>query len=311
MKRRALIVRLYAAARLSAICIANGLRGARSCARRNRLHQLRLWVSFTTQTVRDLASIFFHEIVPDPYEAKPPDASCTVLFVPGYSMTANGASPLLSNIAAAGCQVVACAERMRFKNVRAITRWVYEQVSAIRASGRKPILLGYSMGGDIAQRVAGKMGVDAISLSTPIMSQHTFFAALDLILRGRVSSRKTFREGIGTSLSEAFSFHIPRPDREGHVTIKGVYSHFAVNNPDVVQAIVGRIEKLAAQTPAVRDGPRVCLVFQGGPGQWAEWAAPGAQPVFADWDGRRKVNKQSKERIERWKRWQTNNRRGS
>lgn len=146
MKRRALIVRLYAAARLSAICIANGLRGARSCARRDRLHQLRLWASFTTQTVRDLASIFFHEIVPDPYEAKPPDASCTVLFVPGYSMTANGASPLLSNIAAAGCQVAACAERMRFKNVRAITRWVYEQVSAIRASGRKPILLGRARG---------------------------------------------------------------------------------------------------------------------------------------------------------------------
>ena len=310
MKRRSLIGRLYAAARLSAVCIANGLRGGRYCARREKLHQLRLWVSFTKQTVRDLASIFFHEIVPDPYESTPPAASCTVLFVPGYSMTANGASPLLSNIAATGCQVATCAARMRFKNVRSITRWVYEQVTIIRASGRKPILLGYSMGGDIAQRVAGKMGVDAISLSTPIMSQHTFFAALDLILRGRVSSRKTFREGIGTSLSETFSFHIPRPDREGHVTIKGVYSHFAVNNPEVIQAVVSRIEKLAAKSPNGIDGPRVSLIFRGGLAQWAEWAAPGTQPLFTEWD-RRKVNKVGKERKERWKRWQTSNHRGS
>jgi len=97
MRRRSLISRFYAAARLSAICIANGLNGARYCARREKLHQLRLWASFSKQTVRDLASIFFHEIVPDPYESKSPAAICTVLFVPGYSMTANGASPLLEN----------------------------------------------------------------------------------------------------------------------------------------------------------------------------------------------------------------------
>jgi len=93
MKRRSLIHRLYEAAQLSAICIANGLSGARHYAHQEKMHQFRLWVSYSKQTVRDLASIFFHEIVPDPYESKSLATSCTVLFVPGYSMTANGASP--------------------------------------------------------------------------------------------------------------------------------------------------------------------------------------------------------------------------
>ena len=278
MKRRSLISRLYGAARLSAICITNGLSGARYCAHKERLHQIHLWASFSKQTIRDLASIFFHEIVPDPYELKSTAEKCTVLFIPGYSMTANGASPLLSNICGAGCQIAKCEQRMWFKNVRKITKWAYEQVAMIRASGQEPILLGYSMGGDIAQHVASKMDVDAISLSTPIMSQHTFFAALDLILRGRVSSRKTFRGAYGSSLSEAFSFHIPRPDREDHVTIKGVYSHFGVNNPEVIQAVVDRIEKLAAKRPGAVNTPRVRFVFRHVPAQWAEWATPESEP---------------------------------
>ena len=267
MTRRSLIGRLFQEARLSVICIANGLSGARYCARKEKLQQIRLWTSFVKHTIRDLASILFHEIVPDPYEPKSTAAKCTVLFVPGYCMTANGASPLLSNICGTGCQIAKCKKRMWFKNVRYITRWTYEQLAMIRASGQKPILVGYSMGGDIVQHVASKMGVDAISLSTPIMSQHTFFAALDMIFRGRVSSRKTFRNGYGTSLAETFSFHIPRPDREGHVTLKGVYSHFAVNNPDVIQAILSRIEKLSAKTPNDMDAPRVCFVLNCVPAQ--------------------------------------------
>ncbi len=259
---------------MSIICIANGVRGARYCARKEKQHQIRLWTSFSKQTIRDLASIFFHELVPDPYEPQPTAAKYTVLFVPGYSMTANGASPLLSNLCAAGFQIAKCEERLWFKNVRKITRWTHEQVALIRASGQTPILLGYSMGGDIAQHVAGKMGVDALSLSTPIMSQNTFFAALNLILRGTVSSRKTYRGGHGTSLSESFSFHIPRPDREGHVAIKGLYSHFGVNNPEVIQAVVARIKKLAKETPhcAIHGHQRFCFVYSGISADWEELA---------------------------------------
>jgi hypothetical protein len=227
-----------------------------------------------------LASILFHEIIPDPYEMRSPAKNFAVLFIPGYSMTANGASPLLANISRIGCQIVRCKERMWFKNVRKISRWANEQTAIIRASGLKPILLGYSMGGDIAQRVGYKMGVDAISLSTPIMSQHTFFAALDLILRGRVSARKTVRNGYGTSFSEAFSFHIPRPDREGHIITKGVYSHFCVNNPEIVKTVVGRIEKIMEESLAAIDAPRVSFVFRSIPAERDEWAASISRPSF-------------------------------
>jgi pimeloyl-ACP methyl ester carboxylesterase len=262
MKKRPVVSRLSQAARLSVICIANGLRGARDCAHKDNVPRSRFWLSFAKQTIRDLASIIFHEFVPDPYEPKPTRSECTILFLPGYSMTANGASPLLSYLAGTGFQIVTCTERMRFNNVRRITRWAYDQVAVIRARKQKAILLGYSMGGDIAQRVAGKMGVDAVSLSTPIMSQYTFFAALDLILRGSISCRKTFRGAYGTSLSEAFSFHIPRPEQEGHVTIKGVYSHFGVNNPDVIQAVAGRLKTLAEEPRCASDslGSVTCLV---------------------------------------------------
>ena len=280
MKKRSLVGRWFEAWRRSAVCIANGLSGAKHCARKYKLRQFHLWLSFSKQTIRDLASIFFHEIVPDPYEMREPAKNFAVLFIPGYSMTANGASPLLANISRAGCQIVKCKERMWFKNVRKISRWANKQTTIIRASGLKPILLGYSMGGDIAQRVGYKMGVDAISLSTPIMSQHTFFAALDLILRGRVSSRKTFRNGYGTSLSEAFSFHIPRPDREGHIITKGVYSHFCVNNPDIVKTVVGRIEKIMEESLAAIDAPRVSFVFRSIPAERDEWAASISSPSF-------------------------------
>jgi pimeloyl-ACP methyl ester carboxylesterase len=261
IRKRPLVSRLSQAARLSAICIANGLRGAAHCAHKDDIPRSRLWFSFAKQTIRDLASIVFHEVVPDPYEPKPTRSGCTILFLPGYSMTANGASPLLSYLAGAGFQIVTCAERMRFNNVRRITRWAYDQVAAIRARKQTPILLGYSMGGDIAQRVAGKMGADAVSLSTPIMSQYTFFAALDLILRGRISSRKTFRGAYGTSLSEAFSFHIPRPDQEEHVTLKGVYSHFGVNNPDVIHAVAQRLKTLVGEPRCASDALRPVTCF--------------------------------------------------
>ena len=46
--------------------------------------------------------LLFHELVPDLYTSRPKPAECTVLFLPGYSMTANGASPLMANICAAG-----------------------------------------------------------------------------------------------------------------------------------------------------------------------------------------------------------------
>jgi pimeloyl-ACP methyl ester carboxylesterase len=272
MKRRSFIGRLLQAARLSVLCIAYGLRGAKYCARKANLRQSRFWISFFKQTVRDLICIGFHEILPDSYEPEPAAAKCTVLFVPGYSMTANGASPLLSNICGAGCQVAKCEMRMWFRNVRKITRWARKQVIAARTNGLKPILLGYSMGGDIAQHMAGKMGVDAISLSTPVLSQHTFFAALDLLLRGSVSSRTRFRRGgYRNSLSETFSFHIPRPDREGHAAIKGVYSHFGVNNPDVIQAVVARIKELEAESCHAADGlARYRFALRGLPAEWAE-----------------------------------------
>ena len=278
MKKWTILGRSYEAVRRSAICVANGLRGARHFAHKEKLYQFHFWSSFSKQTIRDLASIFFHEIVPDPYESSPESAKCAVLFVPGYSMTANGASPLLSNISRAGYRIITCDERMLFRNVRRITRWASKQVAMILANGQKPILLGYSMGGDISQRVARKLGVDAISLSTPIVSQHTFFAALDLILRGRVSSRKSFKCGCGNSLSEEFSFHIPRPDREGHAIIKGVYSHFCVNNPAVIRAVVDRIEQLAAEQCSATDTPRVYFVFSGILGQWAAWVPHESSP---------------------------------
>ena len=252
ISRRHLVNRLSQAARQSALCIGKGLWGAMHCAHKNDVPLYRLWFSFAKRMIRDLDSIIFHEVVPDTYEPKSTRLECTILFFPGYSMTANGASPLLSYLAGAGFQIVTCGERMSFNNVRRITRWAYNQVAVIRARKQTPILLGYSMGGDIAQRVIGKMGGDAVSLSTPIMSQYTFSAALNLILRSRISSRKTFRGPYGASLSEPFSFHIPRPDQEGHVTLKGVYSHFWINHRDVIQSVAGKIED-------AREGTSGCL----------------------------------------------------
>jgi len=291
MKRRWLIGRLFQAARLAVICIAYGLKGGRHCARAENMRPIRFWASFITQTIRDLASLFFHELVPDPYESRSAAAKCTVVFLPGYSMTANGASPLMANICAAGFEIATCEERMWFKNVRTITRWTYAQVAQIRASGRRPILVGYSMGGDIVQRIASRMEVDAISFSRPIASQYTFFAALDLILRGGSTFQKTIRHSYGISLSESFSFHIPRPDREAHATIKGVYSHFAVNNPMVIQAVLGRIKGLAGESDKATQATSICFVFSGFPQQWPRMATTDSLVCYGDARGSNRVNR--------------------
>lgn len=291
MKRRWLIGRLFQGARISVICIAHGLKGGRHCACADSMRPARLWVSFITQTIRDLASLFFHELVPDPYESRSTGAECTVVFIPGFSMTARGASPLMANICAAGFEIATCEERMWFKNVFKITRWTYAQVAQIRASGRRPILLGYSMGGDIAQRVARRMEVDVISLSRPIASQYTFFAALDLILRGGSPFEKTIRHSYGISLSESFSFHIPRPDCEGHTTIKGVYSHFAVNNPMVIQAVLCMIKELAGESDKATHMPHICFDISGLPQHWPQMTTTESLACYGDARGGNRVNR--------------------
>ncbi len=159
---------------------------------------------------------------------------------------------------------------MLFKNVRKITRWVFSTVEEIQLNGRTPILLGYSMGGDIVQRVAYRKGVDVISLSTPIATQYTFFSALDMLLKGGGASRRMFKDCYGISLSESFSFHIPRPDRECHITIGGVYSHFAVNNAEVIQVVIDKIREISASTPGCLQPPRIRFKFSGAEAEWPE-----------------------------------------
>lgn len=238
------IVRILKATKLIFICFMNGISGARNYTIRENITELRLWTSFFSQTIRDLASILFHECAPVPYECSQVASKHAVIFIPGYIMTPRGASPLLAYLAGAGFAIKTCQKRARFKHVREIARWAYEQVNVSKINGRTPILVGYSMGGDIAQRVACKTGALAVSLSTPRMSQYTFFAALDLILRGHIVSRKRCQGDPPNSLAEAFSFHIPRPDIEGHSIIQGIFSHFSVNNPTVIRAVTKRLNEL-------------------------------------------------------------------
>ena len=167
-----------------------------------------------------------------------------MIFIPGFCMTANAASPLLSEISRAGFRISASERRMLFRNVRGITRWVHEEVAFLRTAGQEPILIGYSMGGDIAQRVAANMKVRAILLSTPRMAQDTFFSALHLLLEGRLACRRNTPSPYVSSYSEAFSFHIPQPEEEGHIVTRGIYSHFAVNNPQVIQVLVNRANEI-------------------------------------------------------------------
>ena len=150
---------------------------------------------------------------------------------------------------------------MLFRNVRSITRWLYEESAKIQSNGQTPILLGYSMGGDIVQRVANKMDLPAISISTPVATQYTFFSALDMILKDGSSSRKKHKDCYGISLSESFSFHIPRPDQECHTPISGVHSHFAVNNPDVIKVVLEKIKELSGESYDISALPRNRVIF--------------------------------------------------
>lgn len=261
MKKRSLIVRLFTAIKISVLCLNNGLNGSKHYRKIEHLSFIRFWSSFIRQTIIDLCSIFFHEFVPDPYQQRYISTKYTVLFLPGYSMTANSASPLLSNICSSGYKVVTSRKRMLFRNVRSITRWVYEESAKIQLNGQTPILLGYSMGGDITQRVANKMDLASISISTPIATQHTFFSALDMILKDGSSFRKNYKDCYGVSLSESFSFHIPRPDQECHTTISGVHSHFAVNNPDVIKAVIDKIKEISDESYDMSELPRNRLIF--------------------------------------------------